>query len=83
MRSRLELLPSCVPPAAIMMFGAPAGGSALPSTSALFRKFTLSMMTHCSVAGSPRSIFARSTTHACFCVAIVSEIRSSPVLVGT
>ena len=31
---------SCVPPAAIMMFGAPAGGSAVPSRSALFRKLT-------------------------------------------
>ena len=66
-----------------MTFGAPGGGSRRPSTSALFRKFTFSMITHCSVAGSPFSIFVRSTTHACFCVTIVSEIRLSPVLVGT
>ena len=74
---------SCTPPAAIITFGAPAGGTALPSTSALFRNPTLFRTTHCSVAGSPRSIFARSATHACFCVAMVSEIGSSPVLVGT
>ena len=60
-----------------MMFGAPAGGSCLPSRSALFRKFTSSMMKPCSVAASPLSIFARSTTQACF------WITSSPVLVGT
>jgi hypothetical protein len=56
---------NCVPPAAIMMFGAPAGGSAVPSTSALFRKFTPSMMTHCSRAGPPFNMRPRSTTHAC------------------
>ena len=66
-----------------MMFGAPAGGSAWPSMSALFRKPTLFMTTHCSVAGLPSSIRARSATQACFCVAMVSEMGSSPVLVGT
>jgi hypothetical protein len=73
--SRIPL--SCVPPAAIITFGAPGGGSALPSMSALFRKFTPSMTRHCSVAGSPFSIFARSTMQTCF------WITSSPVLVGT
>ena len=67
---------SCVPPVAIMMFGAPRGGSAVPSRSALFRKFTPFTMRHCSVAGRPFSIFARSTMHTCF------WITSSPVLVG-
>jgi hypothetical protein len=57
---------SCVPPAAIITFGAPRGGAAWPSTSALFRKFTLSTMMHCSRARAPTSIFARSTTQACF-----------------
>ena len=76
-------LASCTPPAAIMMFGAPGGGAAVPSTSALFRKPTSFMTTHCSVAGSPLSIRARSATHACFWVAMVSEIGLSPVLVGT
>ena len=64
-------------PAAIITFGAPGGGSARPSRSALLRKLTPSMMTHCSRAGRPFSICARSTTHACF------WITSSPVLVGT
>src|SRR5450759_653748 len=36
-----------------MMFGAPAGGRSRPSISALFRKLTPSMTTHCSVAGRP------------------------------
>ena len=44
--------------------------------SALLRKFTPSMTTHCSVAGSPLSIRFRSTTQACF------WMTSSPVLVG-
>ena len=58
MPSSCRSLFSCAPPVAIMMFGAPAGGSCLPSRSALLRKFTSSMMKPCSVAGSPLSIFA-------------------------
>ena len=65
-----------------MMFGAPAGGSALPSRSALFRKFTPSMMTHCSVAGSPLSIFARSTTQACFSKYVVAGAGRHVVAIG-
>ena len=68
---------SWVPPVAIMMFGAPAGGSAVPSRSALFRKLTPSTSRHCSVAGCPFSIFARSATHTSF------WMTSSPMLVGT
>jgi hypothetical protein len=68
---------SCVPPAAIIRFGAPDGGSVVPSRSALLRKFTPAMTKHCSRAGLPASIFERSATHACF------SITSSPVLVGT
>ena len=81
--SASKILSSCRPPAAIMMFGAPARREALPSMSALFRKFTFSTMTHCSVAGWPLSMRARSATQACFCVATVSEIRLSLVLEGT
>src|SRR5215475_9586593 len=73
---------SCLPPPAIMMFGAPAGGRLLPSMSALLKKFTFSTMMHCSVAGLPCSIACRSATHACFCVATVGEMRLSLVLVG-
>ena len=65
------------------IIGAPAGGSSRPSRSALFRKFTFSMMKQSSRAGSPRSIRVRSATQACFWVATLSEMRSSPVLVGT
>jgi hypothetical protein len=49
----------------------------LPSTSALFKKPTPSSTMHCSDAGSPLSIFSRSTTQACF------WMKSSLVLVGT
>jgi hypothetical protein len=73
---------SCVPPVAIMILGAPTGGCARPSRSALFRKPTFSITTHCSDAGSPRSILVRSTTQACFCVMTVGEIGSSLLLVG-
>ena len=41
---------------------------------ALLRKFTFSIGT-LLVAGSPLSIFARSATQACFCVATVLEMR--------
>ena len=68
---------NCVPPAAIMMFGAPGGSGCWPSTSALFKKFTPSIINPCSVASSPFSIFTRSTTKACFCT------TRSPVLVAT
>ena len=68
---------SCVPPAAIITFGAPRGGNCVPSRSALFRKLTSLITKHCSRAGRPASIALRSTTHACF------SITSSPVLVGT
>ena len=47
---------SCLPPPAIMMLGAPLGGSVFPSMSALLKKFTFSTMMHCSVAGLPASI---------------------------
>src|SRR6266404_5190589 len=56
----------CVPPAASTTFGAPAGGSVRPSRSALFRKFTPSTIMHCSVAGSPSSMWRRSTAQVCF-----------------
>ena len=52
--------------AASMMLGAPGGGRACPSISALLRKLTPSRKTHCSVAGSPCSILLRSATQACF-----------------
>ena len=68
---------NAVPPVAIMMFGAPAGGSVLPSRSTLLRKLTPAITTHCSVAGCPLSMRLRSTTHACF------SMMSSLVLVGT
>ena len=68
---------NCVPPAAIITFGAPRGGSSMPSRSALFRKLTSLMTKHNSRAGRPAIIALRSTTHACF------SITSSPVLVGT
>jgi hypothetical protein len=63
------------------MFGAPAGGVRFPSTSAFSRNTAPSMTTHCSAAGSPFSIFARSAMHTCFCVTI-SGSGSSLVLVG-
>jgi hypothetical protein len=44
----------------------PAPAAPIVPPTALFRKFTPSMIKHCSVAGSPLSIFVRSTTHACF-----------------
>ena len=67
---------SCAPPAASTMFGDPTGGTARPSRSAVFRKFTPGTMMHCSVASAPRSIMRRSTTQTCF------SMTSSPVLVG-
>src|SRR5258706_14518952 len=56
MPSSAKIPRSCVPPAARTTFGAPSGGSALPSRSALFRKFTPSTIMHCSVAGSPSNV---------------------------
>jgi len=46
--------------------GAPGGGASGPSTSAVLRKLTPSITTHCSVAGSPFSMLTRSTTQTCF-----------------
>ena len=45
------------------MFGAPEGGRFLPSTSALFRKFTSWTITHCS-AGADGAIAASEVMHA-------------------
>src|SRR5688572_31218795 len=61
---------SWVPPLASMMLGAPAGGSCFPSRSALFRKLTSAITTHCSVASAP----ARSEEH-------TSELQSQSNLV--
>jgi hypothetical protein len=41
-----------------MTFGAPRGGSSVPSRSALFRKLTSLITKHCSRAARPASIRA-------------------------
>ena len=70
-------LRSWVPPAAMTMLGAPAGGGVIPSTSAGFKKLTSFLFTHCSVADWPASIRMRSATQIVFCT------TSSPVLLPT
>jgi len=59
------------------MLGAPAGGAVMPSTSDGLKKFTPLLPMHCSVAGWPMSILARSATQIRFCT------TSSPALVPT
>ena len=75
--SSANTLRSCVPPAAMTMLGAPAGGGVGPSTSAGLKKFTSLLVTHCSVAVWPAIMRMRSATQTVFWT------TSSPVLLPT
>ena len=67
---------SCAPPAAIMMFGAPAGGSARAVDVRIVEEVHAVDHDALFSGGRPLSILARSTTQTCF------WMKLSLVLVG-